>query len=497
MEEKKGINKKIVVAVAATVAIIGLAAAIIGFAAGDAPVNRIANSAKKTVDAAKKQESFVAVNEVLNGGSVEVSMNTAKLTYGFLNADVKAKLYSAQKDGAVALSAGASMNGTNLLDAAVWLDREDLIASSETLLEENYGISLKDLPENAKDSALLKLLGVQESIPEVTVSEELQARLQEMDEELSKDCEKFLKKAIKQLDKSVRANAETDKREVVLDFNGEALEANAIEIKFLADEAAEIVSEMAEYLSRSKDFETLLVKYADYLEEISDELSYEIADKKEFISAVYDTLDVIMDAKKAIVDALEEREITIVAYISQTDGCLAGIEVVAENAENEVAGSVMAGPTLEDLREICFVLKDAGVEYKAEYLVEKNDNTSYQSVLNVWKNENRIAGAFVEWDKTDGAYVFGLNGTNSQGTSQAYEISGVINTEKEITIIELERAVLAGDEYEPGITITVDREDEIPDKPEYSELLTMEEEELQGIVDDITRDIGGLLGLFL
>jgi len=61
----------------------------------------------------------------------------------------------------------------------------------------------------------------------------------------------------------------------------------------------------------------------------------------------------------------------------------------------------------------------------------------------------------------------------------------------------VEELLLDSVEYDLGIGITIKKEDSIPEMPECTEVLPMEEESMQRIIEDLTEELQALFSMFL
>lgn len=488
------LTKKVLIAVVAVVAIVGISCGIAAAAANASPVIKILKGAQATVKSAEKIPAVAQMEELLNGGSILVKMNTEELSGGFLDMDVQAKLYTNLKGKKMAAGASVAMDGDEFADVSFWASEKDIIIASAALLDEAYGINLKDAPENLKASALIEKLGIDEEELDQYLNPDNEMQI---DEKLAKDivadAEKLAKKVVKQFAKSVKNNAETDKRKDTLDFNGDKTKVDAVEITVDGEALAQIVYEVAEYLKESGEVEKFIDKYADYLIEYYAN-EYYVIEKEDIIDEYQSALEDVLKAKDDIEDELEDAEISIVAYLYSD--CLVGFGFAMEDNSDEIEFSAIAGPTLADMKELRIVMKENGDKQTFVYAVDENNKKEYSATVKMRDNGQVVASGSVDWDKKAGGYKLKLESTDRWGDVTTYAVSGTLQEVKGTTELYVKKATFEGIEYNPKLTVVFDKSDKMPAKPEYTELLTMEEEDILDLVEDIQREAMSLLKMF-
>ena len=79
------LGKKVVIGIAAAAGVVVIGGVAAAAAAGGSPVGNVFQGAQKTVESVGEIELFAVLEDVLNGGSIEVSMNTEGVSEGFLD----------------------------------------------------------------------------------------------------------------------------------------------------------------------------------------------------------------------------------------------------------------------------------------------------------------------------------------------------------------------------------------------------------------------------
>lgn len=488
------LTKKVLIAIVATVAVVGVGCGIAAAAAGGSPVTKILKGAEETANSAEKLPVMAAMEDLLNGGSILVKMNTEGISGGFLDMDVQAKLYTDLEREKLAASASVAMDGKEFADASIWVSEKDIIVASAALLEEAYGINLKDAAENIKTSAVVELLGIDEELLESYLVQDEETKIDEkLAKDIAADAETLAEKVIKKFAKSVKKNAETDKRRETLDFNGDKTKVQAIEITVDGKMLAQIVYDVAEYLKESGEVEKFIDKYADYLIANFADENAEVT-KEDIIEMYQLAVEDVLEAKEDMEEEFEDAKISVVAFLKSD--CLVGFEFALEDDTDEVEISVMAGPTLADMKELRIEVKEGGDKQTLVYAVDVNDSKEYSAALKVRNNGKVVTTGSVEWDKKEGGYKLKLETTDRWGGAETYAASGTLQEVKGTTELLVKKVTVEGIEYEPKVTVVFDKSDKLPSKPEYTELLTMDEEDILDLVEDVQSEAKDLLKMF-
>lgn len=502
----KTLNQKVVIGVAAAVAVVLIGCGIAAAAAANAPMNLISKGMKNTIETVGKNAWIAGVQELLNGGSVSINLNTKGITDGEIDMDLSTKIYSDLQNKKSAFQADASMDGTSFVDATVWANEKAIVISSEELLKEAYGINVKDFKENFKESALSELLGMDEEDLELLVSEQTPELSEKLVNNFSADLKALSKKIAEKLAKSVKENAEIVKEKEVLKFKEEEVKTTAIAIQLDAKTLTIIMEDVITYLEESKDLKTFLEDYAEYFasyystydQTVNGEFYeyYEIEptqiNAEELIEMVYDSLDELKSEIEYFEEEYEDLELLITTHIAGSKH-LVGMAFEVDDGEDKMEFSIQAGPTLEDLKELRIVRKDDYSKLTAIYTVEENDNKVYSSKLKVRLDSKVIGEGKIEWDKKDGDLDLSFTGESSR---DEYALSGNLEVASDVTNFKIETLTLEGEELELDAEFVLDRSDRIPSTPKYEDLVTMSEDDLLDLYDDFTGEIADLYFMF-
>jgi len=464
MKEKlmRLLSKKLVIGLAAGVVVLGVATGIVVAMLSSSPWKRVKESIEKTVAVVKEQPLVVEANDVLDKGSVEIRMNTAELTYGLLNVDVSAKLYSDIKEKAGALVAAAAMNGTPFLDASAKLDEKMLVVSSDAFLDEIYGLELQKA--EAPD--------------------------------MQKELEAFRKASEKKIGKILAENVEVEESEGTMSYASEDVTFDMITFRTSGTQITEILYNTAAYLKESEEFAQLADAYAGYFGDLYAQSSgtEQTLDRDDITKAVYDTLDMVINKKEEIQKELLGMKLCVRFLISEDDYLLCA-ETEVEQGDERIAFSVSAGPAPDCLSEISVWAEVENKVYSLNYAAEDNKENTLCGKLEFAAGEDVLAKLQFEKNQTNTNFVLELfeDGEKDSGLRAA----GLITPQEGGSAIEVEELVLDSTEYNLGLGLTIKKEDTMPELPECTEVLPMETESVQRVIEDLTEELGELLGMFL
>ena len=486
---KSGNKKRTVIAVlVAAVAVIAVAAMVSVFASS--PLALVGTGFANTAKAVEKSDAAVFFEKVTDGGSAELFVGLEELLASALGVSVDAaaqfKLYSDGDDGA-ALAADLKIGGATFLDALVNATKQDITLTSDALMGDAvYGVDLEKAAENF-DSSVFGLNGsyslgidtVDEFTDSITQSEEMKEDAKEIEESF------FLA-----LLESVDQHAETGTENKELDFNGAQAKTTAVKIVLDAEAAAAVAVDMVEYLYTNEELKQFLHTYdtviAEYLRSM-DLISY-YDDPGEAINDFCDALEEIYMNPKEFREQIEDSGITLdaVFYISKSDKEMVGVELVVELDGEEFAFSLLAGPTLTDLREISIKVKVDGTLVRGNYRVDTNDRAEYAAEFSLREDGDELTSGGFHWDKKAGGYTL----TVRDAYDDAVTLEGTLEASAQQLTLTLGRIAAGGEELELQVALTLRASDKKPAMPgEYTDFLTM----TQGQIEDLTADLGAAL----
>lgn len=391
-------KKKIIAIVACAWLACVVLGVIINAAVMATPKNTIENAVEESFKAAKKSDDAKFIDKVLNGGSIEVSANLAKLMENMgaedaPNMDFAAKYYFDISAAEMALSLVASMDSESLLDALVYMSDEKFALSSEALLgKDAYGIVFKDLEKNFDNS---------EFGPDGEYSlgigfEEIAAVLKAYESASNppKDLEKFVDKTMDIVDdiytvviKSVLKHAEVDKTSGTISCAGKDVKTKDLTIELNGEAVSLILADVYDYLANDKDLNKYLTK------ELT-EFAPSLVDY--FYGAAFAGIAGV--ARLELPDAENPWDYTdgVVGYAEDEDEDAgadideADMEELIEDAKTELVESIESA-----VEQFYDSLEDVDIDDQVEECADALEDFKAEIVLHINKKNSQIIGVDV------------------------------------------------------------------------------------------------------
>ena len=148
-------KKGLFIGIAALVAVAIIAAIVIGVMA-NTPMGLLATGFRNSIKALESNSDMDILNEISNGGSMEISMDLAALMQDSgipLSGTASVKVYADNEKGKSVVSMGVLLGGVQNLDATIYADRESVILASDFLLgNKAYGFDLEGLEKDFNNS---------------------------------------------------------------------------------------------------------------------------------------------------------------------------------------------------------------------------------------------------------------------------------------------------------------------------------------------------------
>ncbi len=548
-------KKKIIAIVACALLACVILGVIINAAVMSTPKNTIENAVEKSFNAATKSDDVKFIDKVLNGGSIELSANLAKIMEGLgvedvPGMDISAKCYFDIAAIKTAFAFAASMDGESLIDALVYMSDEKFAVSSEALLgKDAYGIIFKDIEKNFDSSEFGEdgeySLGIDfEMINSVLTAMESMS-------ETPKELEKLIDKTSDIADdiytmliKSVLKHAEVDKtsgtiscagkdvktKDLSIVINGEAVSlilADAYDYfandkslnKYLTEDLVELAPALVDYFygmalvgvgTAMPDIDIPdigwddddVVAYADDIDE--DDMDALIEDAKEelvdsieaAVEQFYDSLGEIDidDQVEECADFLEDFEATVVLHVGKKNGQIIGVDVSAEfDGDDLVDVSVVCGPDWDEITEISVKADVGGVKMSASYEVSENTNKVYNADIKVKQDSDTIAKISISWDKKEGDLKIKASSAAFLGVDSELVFKGNLKaSSKEFTLV-LDKLTVGEQKIDLyEITITVKTSDKMPEPGKVKDILTLSSDDFEEIKEAVQEAITSL-----
>ena len=185
----------------------------------------------------------------------------------------------------------------------------------------------------------------------------------------------------------------------------------------------------------------------------------------------------------------EEAGVEVAFHITKSGKQLIGMELFLASNEEPGELNIYAGPDLKNTKELRVEIGNGDETVKGTYLVKMDDDNTFMALLDLCENEEALMKADIRWDKQTG--VWEITGTNSQNSSLG--IRGTLEiTDKELSTT-LESIEIEGQKTELGMGMVVRAQDTMPEMPQYKDLLAMTEDEVAGLVSELSMIVFQLM----
>ena len=533
----KDMNKKILIIAGCAVGALAIAGGITAAIVMNTPESLLVRAAANTAKDIKNLEWYALMNDVVNGGSVEVSANLAPVMEDGDDLYVDAKFYenASKGNGALVLSALDEDKETIVSFNAAY-DKNALTLSCPEADDEVYGFDLKNIEDNIEDSPFdpesydpydysnydsnsYKYAIFGQYLENLGSNIEADTKLQDMAEKLEEKYRNlFIKELIEESD--VTKSSET------ITCGSDKISCTVVTVEFDEEQFGNIMLGIVEYAQDDKELE----EYIDLISANADSENLEISDE------FYDMLDELEDG---IEEDMDNSEVDLCAkfYISKSGTKLVKAEIEAEAVTSDeyygeetsnVSISLELGKKLDGVGEKSLTVetetsrKDYNRTELVEFVydIEQNDSNAYAATLTfsteestTWDDgydpyeyQNEFTFEF-NWDKKSGDLTIEYEGEKSEWQDSApyfiLEANMLDNGDTRTIILE-------DMEYESGysydyqdddddpfdnigdfeFTIVLDRNDKAPAPAKnFTELTELDEDEIDEILEDIDEEI--------
>lgn len=479
--KKKSRKTPIIIAVAAVVVAAAVLIAVFAGGAAASPLALVAKGAENTVAAIEASSTVTLMEDLITHGSMDVTADLAPITesaMGYaMDGQAKVSVYYSNKES-LALTADVTLGVTPLLDAMLILDPQDIAVGSQALLGDKvYGVDLETLPSTF-DSSVFSPNGAYSL--GMTAEEVMQiVDSLKAGEELPAEAEKVIKDFVAATAASVLKNSTVSEEKSSLAFAGESCKTTAVTVTMTAENLCAIAEDVLNYLNTNKELKTFLQERAaaapeaaEVIDEFYDEVAAAAADLDE-------TKAEIMEANPVV---------NFTFHITEEGTYLVAVVMDITSAEGDISIEYLIGPDPGSPREVSFRTNIYGFENSFTYTVTVNDKDAYSAQLSaVAENETVLSGS-LNWNRGTGALLAEVS-----ADGETYSCSGTFAHTDEAETFTI-RSVNDGYEDIPlGVTVTLNRTAQFPELPAYTDLLTMSQTEIDGLLDDLSAAAMGLL----
>lgn len=475
-------KKGLWIGIAAALVVIAVALAVVIGMVSSSPLTLLATGFRNSVEAMQEDAFTKLMEQANNSGSVEISMDisSALEQSGLpMSCTVSAKAYMNEKEQRSAMTLGVQLAGQTL-DASIFANQESVAFASQILLgDKAYGFGLKDFVENFNKS----VFGPDGAYAlDIELPEELQSQLDGY-QTYAEDMRKLAPKLGERLIKILEENSTVEKEDSTLTLGGEEVKTTAVIIKMDHNQLATALEQVLNYLRTDEEIKAFVqehkaIIFGDDAENFGEEF-YKWLDE-----AAAEDMD---ELRKKIEE--EEAGVEVAFHITKSGKQLIGMELFLASNEEPGEVNIYAGPDLKNTKELRFEIGNGDETVKGTYLVKTDDDKTFVALLDLCEDEESLVQVDVRWDKQTG--VWEVTGTNSQSSSVG--IRGTLEiTDKELSAT-LESIEIEGQKTELGMGMVVRAQDTMPEMPQFKDLLAMTEDEVAGLVNELSMIVFQLM----
>lgn len=490
---KKAKSRMLPVIIGAGVAFVVIVALLVGLLTSS-PLGLIGTGAKNSMKALEKNDVLSLVNDVANGGSIELMCDVEELCenlmgYPMLEGNASVKLYTDLSKTAAAVVAGYEIDGSDVLDLSVFADKDAVAVKSAALLGKDvYGIGLKNVVENLEnsefgpDGEFDMGLDLSESANDVAADAE----------KMAKDSQKLSADIVGTFLKSLKKNSEIDKESTTVEFNNKDVRVTAVTVSLDHEQVANVMMDMLEYARTDKGVREFITENMAYLLYASGYSYVDDEDIQDYIDEFYAELDYICEEEmEYLQESLEDARLSVdvTFYVTKSGKQLVGMEMKVKADGETVKASVFAGPDLADVSEIRFRVSVDDRTTRGSYVVKTNDKKEFLAELKITDYYGDTIEGEITHDKSDGD--FDLWVVDSWGDE--YAISGDLKKSGKKVAIRVDTLIVESDRLDLGVDVVLNTSDKVPSVPKYTDLLKMDADSIEDLVDQISETYEDLM----
>ncbi len=365
------------------------------------------------------------------------------------------------KNRKAAANLKANVLGMTMDALSLFLSENDVSIKSAMLIGDSaYGLSLKDAEQNIAKSVLHPDSGSELALPKETY-DQIVAIIPAVRELLTIDVRKFASAFETELWNEVDALNVTEKSEAAITVLEKEYDVNVTKITLNGAQLAELLEKLEAWLEKDSEGEKVF-KLLDQLMGIQD-----VTDREGYLSKFRELLN---DMK----ETGENFTLTVTGSIDKSTGYLARLECSYKMEKDEAKG-----------------IEGRSGSYKADTRIEDDFVKTY---VEMDQGEGAALQFSTEWNKKTGEFVGRVSG------EQDPLITATITAENDSVTIIPGKVILPSfnlpsdpdlslgnlNEVDLSfITLKISAKAEEPSVPEYKELLTMSQDDLQSLLETI------------
>ena len=484
VQKKKLGGKAVAAVIAACCAVAVLAAVLAVCVFGNTPERLIAKAFSRTAsDLEPKQDK-----DLFENGSVTVSAdlnNWGLDAFGIdeLPLKVMMKLCFGGEDYE-SVQLRAESDGEALVDLSVYQDQKTVAFRCDPLLPEYYGTDLTKLKERLPNSVFAP--GGAYDIGEEFYDALMQSLEQGITENDLKQLTEVFGRYGQLLLKAACKEGDAKKNAVELTAGTETIRTTAVTLTLDANALANVLTEVYETFIEDEELRALITKYAaiagdnsvigEYVsaEDVVDELYTDMLKRENFDAAMQELRE-------------EDILLTPVFYVAKSNKHLAAFEM---NVRVDGEGGDIRLILGEDLRTSKYnslQIAGDGIDAELTRYVSEDTAEAYKTKLIAKEDGESIFTAEYKLDRTKGLFTI----TVDDGWDKV-EISGTQSTTDKVFELAVNKIIVGNESLTVDLRITVNRDEPAVKAPEYKDILSVSESEIDRIVSDIEESVDRL-----
>ncbi|MBO4426624.1 MAG: hypothetical protein J5776_06415 [Clostridiales bacterium] len=533
-------NKKVLIIAGCAAGVLALAGGITAAIVLNTPESLLLRAAANTVKDYKSLEWYQIMDDVANGGSVELSANLAPVSD-----DISDDLYLSAKfyenagkgNGALVMSL-QDEDKESLATFNAAYDKNALTLCFPEADDEVYGFDLKNIEDNIEGSPFdpeeydpydyygnnYKYAVFGNYLLNLGSNVEADTQIQQKAEKLGdKYRELFIKELI--------ANTDVSKSSETVSIGSESISCNVVTVEMDEEQLANVLLNVIEYAEDDEELE-------EYVELLAANGNSELYNE-DYEDEFYNGLDEMKDSIEEDLDDTE-LDITVRFYISKAGTKLVQVDLEAESEydgddyytakSSSVEMTIAVGKKLDGVGEksITYSFETEYESRKEEdsgeivFEIEQNDKNAFIATLSIETSEDSTyydwddtytndteAEVEFNWDKKSGEFTIEYQGVKDdwQDSDPSFSIEFTMLDNGDTRTIVLEDIDYnSGYDYsydddeilktieDMEITIIFDRNDKAP-APEknFTELTDLDEEDIDEILEEYGEELEDIL----
>ncbi|MBQ8552178.1 MAG: hypothetical protein IJ428_05120 [Clostridia bacterium] len=465
------------------------------------PLETVEAAFKQSYNALEAQNTAQFDGDV---GSVEYKIDIAPLlsdALGYeLNVGATAKAYVNQTGEKSALEVGLTLDDISVADVALHISGEDVIMTSDELFGDTaYGVGLTAFMDNFATSEFGEGgafdLGL--DFTSLVNAYAWHRENAEIITSFGEDLEVLWNKVKADIYDHMEARGEITMANGELTLGDETVKTTDVNFAYTGEAIVELANELLTLVRDHEDIIAFIDTYDEFMISYVNVMTNgetEISGTDDLVGTYTDAID---EALAAIAEPDEEfltGTINSTVHISRKNGEVIGLTLDIASNDTKANTSFIIGPSIIEPTVIrySFDMPTADMEEGVptsigfEFDVIENSEKLYTAVYTVTGLEEDPIEGTVTWDKVTGDYSFNL------GDQLVY--SGTIEVGEDYTTVAYNTITIDGETVDLGeVSYTIRYSDTMPEVGNYTDFLTMSEEELTAFANEVVASAQNIL----